>query len=118
MQKYKKRSKRSTRLLVLTFNESAFVKLRKNPLFTDYYATGSTLQVNGTVPKPQTNDTKSQTKHDARLQRSRSSRTEIPANFQIVVNPKSPLTTLLIKITWCRRVAIPCSVAAKANIRV
>lgn len=48
MQKYKKHSKRSSRLLVLTFNERAFAKLRKNPLFTDYYATGSTIQVNRT----------------------------------------------------------------------
>lgn len=123
MRKYKKHSKLSTHLLVLTFNEGTFAKLRKNPLFTDHYATGSTIQVNRTIPKSQTNEpkarcAKNQTNHDARLQRSRSSRTEIPVNVQIVVNPKFPLTVLLIKITWCRRVAIPWSVAAKANIRV
>lgn len=116
-------SVRNIRNEVLTFNERTFAKLRKNPLFTDHYATGSTIQVNRTVPKSQTNEpkarcAKNQMNHDARLQRSRSSRTEIPVNVQIVVNPKFPLTVLLIKITWCRRVAIPWSVAAKANIRV
>lgn len=123
MQKYKKHSKWSTHMLVLTFNERAFAKSRKNPLFADYYATGSTIQVNRTVPKSRTNEpkarcTKNQMNRDARPQRPRSLRTEIPPNFQIVVDPKFPLTALLIKITWCRRVAIPCSVAAKANIRV
>lgn len=92
IQKYKKRSKPNTRPLVLKYNERAFAKLRKNPLFTDYYATESRIQVNRTVPKSETNEpkaryTKSQMKHNARLQRSRSR--SIPKSSSIP-NPLLP----------------------------